>query len=115
MGSSLTMNLHSLVNPTWVRTPLIGPLVADPTFNDLVLEPEDVSLAIVKAILSGRSSHVILPSFYGPVAGIRGWPAWMAEGLRNRVGYLMDVRVRYGGKFKQDPRLNGGSIEDLKM
>jgi all-trans-retinol dehydrogenase (NAD+) len=103
------------VNPTWVRTPLIGPLIADPTFNDLVLEPEVVSTAIVKAVLSGRSNHVILPSFYGPVAGIRGWPAWLSEALRNRLGYLMDVRVRFGGKFKRDSRLDGGSIDDLKI
>jgi hypothetical protein len=115
-GVSLTslLTIRSLINPTWVRTPLIGPLIADPTFNDIVLEPEDVSSAIVKSILSGRSNHVILPSEYTPVAGIRAWPAWMQEGLRNKLGYLMDVRVRYGGKFKRDPRLDGGSMEDLK-
>lgn len=103
------------MNPTWVRTPLIGALTSDPTFSDLVLEPEDVSSAIVNGVLSGRSSHIILPKVYTAVSGIRAWPSWMQESLRNKVGYLMDVRVRYGGKFKRDPRLDGGTIADLKM
>lgn len=80
-----------------------------------MLEPEDVSSAIVKAILSGHSNHIVLPNAYTPVAGIRAWPGWLQESLRNNLGYLMDVRVRYGGKFKRDPRLDGGSIDDLKI
>lgn len=92
---------------------MIGALTSDPTFSDPVLEPEVVSDAIVAAILSGRSSHIVLPKAYTTVTGIRAWPVWMQQIVRNHLGSLMDVRVRYGGKYTHDPRLDGGTIEGM--
>jgi all-trans-retinol dehydrogenase (NAD+) len=102
------------VTPSWIRTPLIEALVNDPTFSDPVLDPEDVSSAIVQQILSGRSAHIVLPKKYKTATGLRAWPYWMQESLRNQKASLMDVRVRYGGKYKRDPRLGGGSLDDLR-
>ncbi|KFY07133.1 hypothetical protein V492_07414, partial [Pseudogymnoascus sp. VKM F-4246] len=96
----------SLISPTWIRTPLIEALTSDPNFNDIVLEPESVSSQIVKQVLSGRSGHVVLPNFYTPVTGIRAWPSWLQESVRNSLGSLFDLKVRWGGKHKIDPRLN---------
>ncbi|OBT84371.1 hypothetical protein VE02_07889 [Pseudogymnoascus sp. 03VT05] len=104
----------SLISPTWIRTPLIEALTSDPSFNDIVLEPEDVSSEIVKQVISGRSGHVVLPSFYTPITGIRAWPSWLQESLRNHLGSLFDLKVRWGGKHRIDPRLVGGTVADLK-
>ncbi|KFY86197.1 hypothetical protein V498_07582 [Pseudogymnoascus sp. VKM F-4517 (FW-2822)] len=104
----------SLITPTWIRTPLIDALTSDPSFNDIILEPTDVSSEIVKQVISGRSGHVVLPKFYAPITGIRAWPSWLQESVRNHLGPLFDLKVRWGGKHKIDPRLTGGTIADLK-
>ncbi|ELR10036.1 hypothetical protein VC83_07373 [Pseudogymnoascus destructans] len=104
----------SLINPTWIRTPLIEALTSDPNFNDIVLEPTDVSSQIVKQVISGRSGHVVLPKFYTPITGIRAWPSWLQESVRNHMGSLFDLNVRSVSKPKNDPTLTGGTVADLK-
>ncbi|KFY28065.1 hypothetical protein V493_03123 [Pseudogymnoascus sp. VKM F-4281 (FW-2241)] len=84
----------SLISPTWIRTPLIDTLTSDPNFNDFVLEPTDVSSQIVKQVISGRSGHVVLPKFYTAVTGIRAWPYWLQESVRNHMGSLFDLKAR---------------------
>jgi len=74
-----------VVNPTWIRTPLIEPLTSHPKFNDTILEPEDVSTAVVNQVLSGRGGQLILPARMSFLSGIRGWPTWLSTGLRNKV------------------------------
>lgn len=73
----------SVVNPAWVRTPLIEKLTSDPRFNDPVLEAEDVSSAVVAQILSGRGGQLVLPRTMNGVTTIRGWPSWLQILLRN--------------------------------
>jgi len=43
------------------------------------MTPEFVADKIAKAILSGKSQHVILPTSLNPVSGARGWPHWLHE------------------------------------
>jgi hypothetical protein len=74
-----------VVNPTWIRTPLIEPLTSHPKFTDKVLEPEDVSTAVVDQVLSGRGGQLVLPASMGLLSGIRGWPTWLSIGVRNKV------------------------------
>ncbi len=74
-----------MVNPTWVRTPLIEALTADPGFTDKVLEPEVVSSAIVNQVLSGRGGQLILPEDLNLLAGIRAWPSWLQISVRNKL------------------------------
>ncbi|TVY15927.1 Dehydrogenase RED2 [Lachnellula arida] len=67
----------TIVHPTWIRTPLIEPLTSHPKFKDKVLEPEEVSGAVVKQVLSGKSAQIILPESMARLRGIRGWPTWL--------------------------------------
>jgi short-subunit dehydrogenase len=78
----------TLVNPTWIETPLIEGLTKEKRFREraFVLRPEDVAEAVVNQVRMGRSGHLVLPRWYGLVSGIRAWPAWLQEALRNRVG-----------------------------
>lgn len=78
-----------VVNPTWIRTPLIEPLTSHPKFNDTVLEPEDVATTVVDQVVSGRGGQLILPPTHWFLSGIRGWPTWMSSGLRNKVSGLL--------------------------
>jgi len=92
----------TLVVPSWIRTPLIEPLLQSPDFKDTVIEPEEVSDAIVGQVTSGKSAHLILPKSYNSLSTLRGWPSWMQEGLRNSMGNTLkgaddpEIRKAFG-------------------
>ncbi|XMA10066.1 hypothetical protein WAI453_002857 [Rhynchosporium graminicola] len=77
----------TVVNPGWVRTPLIDKLTSDPRFKDPVLEAEDVANTIVSQVVRGRGGQLILPEAYNIATTIRSWPSWLQIGARN---YLAD-------------------------
>jgi short-subunit dehydrogenase len=84
----------TVVHPTWVRTPLIEELTKQDSFKSFLLEPETVRDAVVKQLLSGKGAQIILPermSFFG-LAGIRGWPSWLQETVRNTLGKELSVK-----------------------
>jgi hypothetical protein len=64
---------------------LIEALTSNPNFKDPVLEPEEVSSAVVNQIVSGRGGQLILPAGHSFLSGIRGWPSWLQIALRNKV------------------------------
>ncbi|KAI9051061.1 hypothetical protein LZ554_005169 [Drepanopeziza brunnea f. sp. 'monogermtubi'] len=79
----------TVVNPAWIRTPLIEKLTSNRDFKDPVLEAETVSSKIVAQVLKGRSGQLILPEILTPATTIRGWPAWLQISLRNRLADSM--------------------------
>jgi len=76
----------TIVHPSWVRTPMIGDLAASPNLKSSVLEPETVVDAIVKQLLSGKGGQLILPVPLSRLSGLRGFPSWMQESIRNMAG-----------------------------
>lgn len=80
-----------IVHPTWIRTPLIAHITSKPGFGDFVLEPETVADAVVEQVLSGYGGQLILPSRLIPISGLRGWPSWIQEGMRNGVNQVLNV------------------------
>jgi len=97
----------TVVNPSWIRTPLIAPLIAHPNFKDRVLEPEDVSAAVVEQVVSGRGGQLILPPELGFLTSIRGWPTWLSTGLRNKLSDvakgLVGMDVEAAKRADRDP------------
>jgi len=79
------------VHPLWIRTPLIEPLTSHPDFKDPVLEPEEVTGAIVKQVLSGKSAQIILPENLGRLRGVRGWPTWLQALVWKSQGRTLDL------------------------
>ncbi|KAI9644554.1 hypothetical protein NHQ30_006575 [Ciborinia camelliae] len=75
----------TVVNPSWIRTPLIEDLIAQPSFKDSVLEPETVTNAIVHQVMSGRSGHLVLPNKMHIMSTIRAWPWWLQTSFRNMI------------------------------
>jgi all-trans-retinol dehydrogenase (NAD+) len=83
----------TVVHPSWVRTPLIQKLTQHPKWKSPTMEPEIVVDAVVGQILSGRSGHIILPTWLTFVSGIRGIPLWLQYSLRNQTAKLLDIAV----------------------
>jgi all-trans-retinol dehydrogenase (NAD+) len=81
--------VSSVVHPSWIRTPLIKTLTADPKFKDFVLEPETVAEAVVQQVLSGYGAQLILPGRLNLMSGFRGFPSWLQEGMRNGVNQVL--------------------------
>ncbi|KAE9382209.1 putative oxidoreductase,short chain dehydrogenase [Stipitochalara longipes BDJ] len=80
----------TVVHPTWVRTQLIESLLSQRKITDFVLEPETVAEAVVQQVLSGYGAQLILPARLGPVSGVRGFPSWLQEGIRNGVNRVLE-------------------------
>ncbi|OCK77298.1 dehydrogenase/reductase SDR family member 8 precursor [Lepidopterella palustris CBS 459.81] len=76
--------LTTSIHPSWVRTPLVDSW-AESLRNakaDL-LTPQTIADAIVKQILSCSGGQRIIPSKISNVAGLRGWPNWLQEVVRD--------------------------------
>ncbi|KAJ4992290.1 dehydrogenase reductase sdr family member 8 [Stagonosporopsis vannaccii] len=59
-------------------------------FDSKALFPETVAEEVVKAVLAGKSKHVILPELaWGIAPKIRGFPVWMQYGMRKRMDNMM--------------------------
>lgn len=52
-------------------------------FKFQILEADPVVDRIVTQILSGNSAQVFLPKHLAMTSGVRGWPSWFQEVLRN--------------------------------
>jgi short-subunit dehydrogenase len=59
-------------------------------FGGKALWAETVAEEIVKAVLAGRSRHLVLPeAAWGMAPKLRAWPGWMQDGVRKRLDGLM--------------------------
>lgn len=58
-------------------------------FSDFILEPETVAEAVVEQVLSGHGAQLILPARLGLVSGVRGFPSWLQESMRNGVNQVL--------------------------
>jgi len=81
----------TVVNPAWIRTPLIEKLTSDPRFSDPVLEAEDVSSVIVAQVVNGRGGQLVLPRTMNVATTIRAWPAWLQILFRNILADRMEA------------------------
>ncbi|EFX02010.1 short chain dehydrogenase reductase [Grosmannia clavigera kw1407] len=89
LHEGLTQDLRHRYNARSVRTtyvlstPLLGGLTETRDFNDHVLKPETVALAVVKQVLSGCSGQIVLPRAISWVSMIRSFPFWLQERMRD--------------------------------
>lgn len=54
-----------------------------------LIPAEVVGDAIIKQVLSGSSGQIYVPPPMSYASGIRGWPHWMQENIRDRVATTM--------------------------
>ncbi|KAI0968930.1 NAD(P)-binding protein [Xylaria arbuscula] len=79
--------LTTVVHPNFIRTPLIENW-ADHLENSGVrmLTGEQVAEPIFRQIKSQRAGQLIIPRSATMIAGIRGWPTWLQELIRDTLG-----------------------------
>ena len=58
--------------------------------RDFILEPATVADAIVDQVVSGYSGQLILPGRLGLLSGMRGFPGWLQEGMRDSVNLFFE-------------------------
>lgn len=64
-------------------------------FDTKALYPETVADEIVKAVLGGKSKHMVLPELAWHIAPrIRSWPLWMQYGMRKRMNPMREWKGR---------------------
>jgi all-trans-retinol dehydrogenase (NAD+) len=79
--------LTTVVHPNFVDTPLLRDVNARLDRAGVrLLTPEHISREVVAQIKSRRGGQLIIPSSTSVVSGIRGWPTWVQELLRDGVG-----------------------------
>lgn len=83
------MSRHSIVHPSYVRTPLVADLLRKGNMDSVTVEPEDVSGAVIRALYSGYGSQMVVPPHLTWVARLRSFPVWMQEMLRDSMSTLM--------------------------
>lgn len=81
---------------------MISRLENNGSFSEPLLEPVDVANAIVRQVMSGNSGQVVLPSWMAIVKGMKGWPTWIQERVRDsQQGVLAHVEPEgVGGVLK---------------
>jgi short-subunit dehydrogenase len=79
--------LTTSVHPEFVRTPIIKDFEAHlDQEGTLILSADVVADRIVARILSRRGGTLVLPENHSIVTGFRGWPGWMQEIVRDKMG-----------------------------
>lgn len=78
--------LTTVVHPNFVRTPLVADF-SDRLENAGVkmMTADVIAKAVVKQIKSKRGGQLIIPASSEGVSGIRGWPTWLQEIIRDTV------------------------------
>ncbi|KAL8243919.1 hypothetical protein R6Q59_010177 [Mikania micrantha] len=77
----------TIVHPNFARTPLVTTGMANSgagkSQESQLLPPEMISNKVVKQVLDGSSAQIFVPSNTARISGLRGWPTWMQEVLRD--------------------------------
>ncbi|KAF2457679.1 hypothetical protein BDY21DRAFT_344557 [Lineolata rhizophorae] len=104
----------------YVRTELFRGFDEGDGFLAYALEKETVAEAVVRAVLRGRSAHVVLPVGTGTYSSwVRAMPSWMQYGVRKSAG-MAKLMQGYRGRMVEQPSeagmVGGGEqVEDSKV
>ena len=78
--------LTTVVHPNFVRTPLVADFSGRLENAGVRMMTADVvAKAVVKRIKSKRGGQLIIPDSASGVSGIRGWPTWLQEVIRDAI------------------------------
>ncbi|KAI4594163.1 hypothetical protein KJ359_008705 [Pestalotiopsis sp. 9143b] len=79
--------LTTVVHPNFVRTPLVDDFAEHLESSGVrMMTPKQIADPVVAQIRSRRGGQLIIPRSASPIAGIRGWPSWLQELLRDVLG-----------------------------
>ncbi|KAI1810821.1 NAD(P)-binding protein [Poronia punctata] len=79
--------LTTVVHPNFVATPLVADIAEHLIRSGVrMLNSKQIADPIVAQIKSRRGGQLILPRGATPISGIRGWPTWLQELIRDALG-----------------------------
>ncbi|SPJ73365.1 related to a retinal short-chain dehydrogenase/reductase [Fusarium torulosum] len=79
--------LTTVVHPNFVRTPLVEGFVDRLERGGVrLLTADDIAKEVVAQIKSRRGGQLIVPKSASVISGIRGWPTWLQELVRDMIG-----------------------------
>jgi short-subunit dehydrogenase len=73
----------------YTRTALFAGFNEGDGFFGYALDPETVAEEVVRAVLAGKSDHIILPRGNAQITNLKGWPTWAQVGLRKDMKKMM--------------------------
>lgn len=80
--------MTTVVHPVFVKTNMTTPMKEEiETRSGKMMEPEDVSEAVLNQIYSCRGAQVFVPPRISWLSGLRGFPNWLQETLRDTAGW----------------------------
>lgn len=81
----------TVVHPDFVATAMTHPFAGQLERAQKVLTVEDVSRPVLAQIFSGRGGQLVMPTSKTFASGVRGWPSWMQEVLRDHLAKALIV------------------------
>ncbi|KAJ5518527.1 Short-chain dehydrogenase/reductase SDR [Penicillium expansum] len=80
----------STVHPMWVQTPMIeGFTKYEADFRQPLLDPKDVSQAVVEHIVTRKSGQTIVPRHCSMIGSLRASPLWLQEAARSYMSRII--------------------------
>lgn len=59
-------------------------------FKELSIEPETVSDAVFYQVEAAEGGQLILPQRLAIASGLRGWPSWLQNRVRNQAAKTLE-------------------------
>ncbi|KAI3139286.1 hypothetical protein CBS147325_6634 [Penicillium roqueforti] len=86
----------STIHPLWVQTPMIeGFTKYQAAFDQPLLDPKDVSQAVVEHLVNRKSGLTVLPRHSSVIGSLRAFPLWLQEAVRSYFSsFVMRVRIQ---------------------
>jgi NAD(P)-dependent dehydrogenase (short-subunit alcohol dehydrogenase family) len=80
--------ITTVVHPSWVRTNMTKEHTdkIERGQGKITLTPDDIASPVLKHIFGRMGGQLIVPSQMSSVSGIRGWPNWVQELVRDGIG-----------------------------
>lgn len=76
----------SVVHPNFAKTGMTTPHAGSIEKTQKMLTVEDVTGPMLAQIFSGRGGQLVVPKHLTVLTGLRGWPSWLQESLRDVLG-----------------------------
>jgi short-subunit dehydrogenase len=93
----------------YTRTALFQGFHGGDGFMGYVLDPETVAEAVVRAVLAGRSDHIILPRNNATMSSLKNWPSFMQILFRRDLKKLM---AGWHGRQVEQPSEKDGGVSE---
>lgn len=102
----------------YTQTALFAGFSKGDGFFGYALDAETVAESVARAVLAGKSDHIILPKGNSGITTLRGWPTWVQVSLRKDLKNLMKEwkgrQVLQPSEIEKSSVLGESTFEEVK-